>query len=95
MLIAHLPIDSATVRKVHGDAVAWDATQHLLATLIDVERQALWQRGGGRGKRPEPVLRPGQVRGHRIGHTTRSEREVREYLARFRPRREGVTHASR
>lgn len=96
VLLRHLPIDSATVREVHGDGVAWDATQHLLATLIDVERMALWQRSGGRGKRPERMQRPGETRGHRFGRTTRSEREVRDFLARFRPMQNGGdTHASR
>jgi hypothetical protein len=93
VLIRHLPLDSATVQEVQGDAVAWDTTAHLLASLLDVERLALWQRSGGSGRRPERILRPGETKGHRVGHVTRPEHEVRAFLARFRPR-EVTPHGS-
>lgn len=43
---------------VVGESAAWTLTDYLLALLVDVERLALWQRGG-KGPRPKPLPRPG------------------------------------
>ncbi len=43
---------------VVGEGAAWTLTDYLLALLVDVERLALWQRGG-KGPRPKPLPRPG------------------------------------
>lgn len=67
----HAPHTSAFARSYHGEAATWGATEHLLATLIDVGQIANWQRAGKRaGPRPKPLLRPGQRR--RIGTTVLS-----------------------
>lgn len=86
VLLRQLPVDSATARATVGAAVEWSPTEYLLAAIVDAERAALWQRSGGRGRRPQPMPRPGQRDGGtRLGRTTRSKAQVRAYLARFRP----------
>lgn len=62
VLIAYLPRDSATVREVHGEKVAWGPTEHLLASAVDLLAAGVWQRGGDKkAKRPQPVPRPGEA----------------------------------
>lgn len=61
MLLRQLPTEGRLVRKMHGEAFAWDAATHLLATLVDLGAGANWQRGGGHGPRPQPIQRPGQA----------------------------------
>lgn len=86
VLLGQLPADSATVRAASGDAAAWTLSEHLLAGILDAELAALWQRGGGKGRRPRPIERPGtKARTHRVGRTQRSGAEVRAYLDRFKP----------
>lgn len=70
------------MRSVHGDAVAWGATEHLLATAIDVLAAANWQRGGDKkAPRPKPLPRPGKVIAG-----TRSRDELRDRLLDLRER---------
>lgn len=86
VLLRQLPIDSNTARATTGPAADWSVTDYLLARVVDAEEAALWQRSGGRGRKPRAVPRPGQHDdGHRIGRTHRPVAEVRAYLARFRP----------
>lgn len=86
VLVRQLPLESATVRSVRG-AEPWGATEHLLATVAETLAWANWQRGGGKGPRPKHIRRPGAPdAATHIGRTTRPAREVRAYLARFRPR---------
>jgi hypothetical protein len=85
VLLRQLPPDSATGRAQLGPAVDWSTSDYLLAAVVDAERAALWQRSGGRGRRPKPVPRPGVGGGTRLGRTTRPAAQVRTYLARFRP----------
>lgn len=58
-VLAYLPPTSALAKSMHGDKVEWGATEHLLASAVDALNAANWQRGGGKGKRPKPVTRPG------------------------------------
>ncbi|MDO5091832.1 MAG: hypothetical protein Q4D79_00160 [Propionibacteriaceae bacterium] len=46
-------------RAVDPDRATWGLTDHLLATLIDDLRVFMWEFGGKRGKRPDPIPRPG------------------------------------
>lgn len=62
MLVSYLPRESATVREVRGEAVAWGPTEHLLAAAVDLLAGANWQRGGNKkAPRPKPLLRPGEA----------------------------------
>lgn len=86
VLLRQLPPESATARVQLGPVAEWSPTEYLLAAIVDAERAALWQRSGGRGRRPTPVERPGRRDGGtRLGRTTRTKAQVRAYLARFRP----------
>lgn len=60
VLLRQLPADAALWRSMHGDAATWQATDHLLAALIDRVGLLLWQGGGGKGSKPKPVPRPGE-----------------------------------
>lgn len=57
-MAVHLPPDSATGRAVVPPD-AWGITEYLLAAAVDALHNANWQRGGGKGARPQPVERPG------------------------------------
>lgn len=37
-------------------------TDHLLAEAVDALHSANWQRGGGKGNKPDPVKRPAEIR---------------------------------
>lgn len=50
--------DSAVGRYALGDAHGWQASEELLAGLLDAVNGLLWQGGGGKGKKPEPIKRP-------------------------------------
>lgn len=59
-------------------------TDHLLAAVVDLLAGANWQRGGGKGRKPKPVKRPGEsgpVR-HGAKPTGLSNEEVKQALAR-------------
>jgi hypothetical protein len=85
VLIRHLPADSATRRALDAESV-WGLNEQLLAAVVDGLHAGNWQRGGGKGKRPEPIARPGiHRRRQRVGHTDRDPAQVAAYLARFKP----------
>ena len=44
---------------MHGDKALWTTGDHLLAAAVDALASGNWQRGGGKGKRPKPIPRPG------------------------------------
>lgn len=50
--------DSAIGRYVLGDAHGWQASEELLAGLLDAVNGLLWQGGGGKGAKPKPIPRP-------------------------------------
>lgn len=56
--IRWLPAASATVRSVNPDS-EWTLEAHLLASIFDANQALIWQNGGGKGKRPQPLSRPG------------------------------------
>lgn len=87
-VVTNLPRTSALARSVHGEAVEWDTTEHLLAAAVDALNAANWQRGGGKGRRPKPVPRPGDKsrrRGRTLGTASLTPAELDALLAR--PRR--------
>ena len=51
---------SAIARCELGESAFWTVDTHLLAGVLDALNGANFQRSGGRGKRPEPVPRPGE-----------------------------------
>ena len=51
---------SAIARHELGESTFWTVDTHLLAGVLDALNGANFQRGGGRGKRPSPVPRPGE-----------------------------------
>jgi hypothetical protein len=51
--------DTALALARHGATVLWGVTDHLLAVVADALHAANWQRGGGKGMRPQPIQRPG------------------------------------
>lgn len=54
------PSTSALSKSMHGEDAEWSIDTHLLASAVDALRAGNWQRGGGKGKRPKPVERPGK-----------------------------------
>lgn len=89
-LIANLPLESATLRKMLGaEYVSWGPTEHLLAVVVDVLQGANWQRSGGKSSKPKPLPRPKskvQVEEHNRKHADQQER-----LRVLRERRKKVT----
>lgn len=59
--------DTALALERWGSTVVWTLTDHLLATAVDALHSANWQRGGGKGMRPQPITRPGADNSEHIG----------------------------
>ncbi len=55
-MISHLPFDSQTALAMNG--YVWGNQEELLATCADILMMANYQRGGGKGRKPEPIKRP-------------------------------------
>ena len=51
---------SAIARCELGESAFWTVDTHLLAGVLDALNGANFQRGGGRGKKPSPIPRPGE-----------------------------------
>ena len=51
---------SAVARCELGESAFWTVDTHLLAGVLDALNGANFQRGGGKGKKPSPVPRPGE-----------------------------------
>ncbi|MBW3663576.1 MAG: DUF5361 domain-containing protein [Actinobacteria bacterium] len=59
-VVVYSPATSALASSMHGDAASWSVSDHLLAAAVDALNAGNWQRGGGKGRRPKPVARPGE-----------------------------------
>lgn len=62
----------------------WGLSEQLAAAQVDELRSANWQRGGGKGRRPRPIPRPGieDKTTERIGGmTTYTVEEMRVLIA--------------
>lgn len=66
MLLSQLPTDARAARIV-DERLQWTTTDHLLANVVDMLRGISWQLGGGKGQRPRPIPRPGDVNRRRMG----------------------------
>lgn len=84
VLLGNLPRDSAFVRSVAGEAATWSDSDHLLATITDLLASANWQRGGGKGKRPQPIPRPGKGVKRIVGDNVMDIDQAREWAKRQR-----------
>ena len=51
---------SAIARCELGESAFWTVDTHLLAGVLDALNGANFQRGGGKGKKPTPIPRPGE-----------------------------------
>jgi hypothetical protein len=84
VLIANLPPTSATHLALTEGKSGWGTTDHLLAAVVDLLNAGNWQRGGGKGRRPKPVGRPGanEPDKERLGgKTSYTTAEMRALLA--------------
>lgn len=82
VLLRQLPIEARTVRITVGDQALWSQETYMLANVVDLLSGANWQRGGGKGRKPKPMQRPGQkpdVEETRLGTPIPLE-ELREIL---------------
>lgn len=63
VVVKRLGRDSETYRELHpDDDTSWMVSDYLLATIADITHMRLWQAGGGKGKKPKPIPRPGEVK---------------------------------
>lgn len=62
VLASQLPAGSNLWLAVDSQAQSWTLDTHLLASILHAVQGANWQRGGGKGKKPEPITRPGEAR---------------------------------
>lgn len=58
-VVQHRPLDSALSRSMYGEDALWGLPEQLLAMVADRLGQLLWQNGGGKGRKPELIPRPG------------------------------------
>lgn len=71
------------MREIEGnESHPWDLDAHLLAGVLDALNAANWQRGGGKGRRPQPVPRPGvtEVEKKQIGKSAVTIAELDAFL---------------
>jgi hypothetical protein len=57
VILSNAPEDSAYACSARGDS--WTKSDHLLAIVADRLAVSNWQRGGGKGTKPDPIPRPG------------------------------------
>lgn len=88
-VVRYLPPTSALHRSMYGAQAEWGVTEHLLASAVDALRGANWQRSGGKGKRPEPIPRPGDEdkRKKRYGTASIPLEEAKAFFDRVNRRR--------
>ena len=54
-----MPPGCALHRAQDPEGWQWTPDTYLLANLVDLAAAGNWQRGGGKGRRPKPLPRPG------------------------------------
>lgn len=68
---------SELYREMHpDDDTSWTVSDYLLATIADATHLRLWQAGGGKGTKPKPHPRPGDVTTKRGTAMTREEADA-------------------
>lgn len=60
------------------DDPLWSMDTYLLAQIADLLHIRLWQAGGGKGVKPKPIPRPGEVKTHK--GDVMSMEDMREFL---------------
>lgn len=79
IVVKHLDRETETYRELHpDDDTSWTVSDYLLAVIADTTHMRLWQAGGGKGKKPKPIPRPGEVK-HRRGDSMSME-EAKAWL---------------
>ena len=63
-LALHLPAGAQTWLSMGADS-AWEVSDYLMALIADLLAAANWQRGDGKGKRPQPLDRPADMKKQR------------------------------
>lgn len=58
VMVEQSPRGSALARAVHGEAATWGPLEYLMAIAVDAIQWGNWQRGGGKGPKPNPMPRP-------------------------------------
>lgn len=58
-IVVHRPLESALSRSIDGADALWGLSEHLLAAIADRLASVIWQNGGGKGRKPQPIKRPG------------------------------------
>ena len=90
LLLEQLPAESRFARAKSG---AWTLDQYLLAGIFDATQWGNYQRGGGKGRKPKPIPRPGErptQETYGAGATVMTIDEAREWSAQRRARLEAL-----
>jgi hypothetical protein len=87
-VVQQRPPGSALARAIDGEDALWGLSEQLLAVVADRLGLALWQNGGGKGRKPDPIPRPG-TRPRQVGVTARKleAMTVDEFDRRYAARR--------
>ena len=75
-----LPAGAQTWQDMGVDS-AWTPGEHLQALQVDLTASGNWQRAGGKGKRPESVDRPADLKKAR-DRAERTEERAQAFLAK-------------
>lgn len=58
-VVEHAHESSALYRATSDNEWAWGLQEQLTAMVADAMHARLWQEGGGKGRKPKPIPRPG------------------------------------
>lgn len=61
VLLMGLPPGSLVWQEMGEDA-AWTAGEHMQAAMVDVVNMLRWERAGAKGKAPDPLPRPSDIK---------------------------------
>lgn len=67
MVFQHAPRESVLGRSVAGPLGDWSVEAYLLAIVADGINAGNWQRGGGKGPKPQRIERPQEKRAQSFG----------------------------
>ena len=81
--------NGAVYRAMNPKSHEWDVNTELLSAIFYVLQWANWQRGGGKGERPELVTRPNDNEKIVVGDVSIADRKAanEDEIARRRARR--------
>lgn len=75
-LLRNMPPDQSVLYRQLQPELAWSTTDYLLAGVWDSVQGGNWQRGGGKGRRPDPIPRPTAPR-----RMTEADERARRFFA--------------